>query len=83
MTPWRQLGINQEAHGSAGDQNRIGFNSRVFQTGADVLGFQVGVIDEDLGFVQTGGQQFVHKGTDPFQTEANLLAAGSPPQGFS
>ncbi len=69
MTPWRQLGINQEAHGSVGDQNRmIGFEGRVFQAGADVLGFQVGVIGEDLGFVQTGGQQFVHKGTDPFQT---------------
>lgn len=61
----------------------IGFESRVFRTGKDVLGFQVGVIRENLGFVQTGGQQFVHKGTDPFQTEASLLAAGSPPQGYS
>jgi hypothetical protein len=64
----RQLGIHQEAHGSAGDPNRmIGFEGSVFQAG---------VIGEDLGFVQTGGQQFEHiLDTDAHAPNAGASAA--------
>ncbi len=57
----RQLGIDDEAHGLPGDEDgMIGFGSGVFQTGSDVVGFQIRIVFEDFSFGHSGGQQIKH-----------------------
>ncbi len=46
---WRQLGIDKESHGLTGDEDWVvSFCSSVFETGHDVLTFEIGIVLEDF-----------------------------------
>ena len=57
----RKLGIDDEPHCSRGDQHRmVSFSSGIFQACGDVIGFQIGVIFQNLLSGDPGGQQIQH-----------------------
>lgn len=57
---WK-LGVDDEAHGSPGDQNGVvRLGGGVFQTGPDVFGSEVGIVFENFAFPHSGGEQVEH-----------------------
>jgi hypothetical protein len=69
-----QLGIDDEVHVLAGEEDgMVSFGGGVVEAGGDVFGLEVGVVLEDFGFGDFGGEEV----EDVFDADAHAANAGA------